>query len=169
MRGPVLIGLFAGVFLGLAGTAVGQSLKHDTELPIEISADALEIRQDQKMAVFRGNVDAQQGQIKLSADEIRVWYDDREKGDDGEVRGSISRIVADGNVLITTPRETAKGGHGEYDVPKKLITLTGNVVLTRGGNVITGERLVLDLAEGRSEITGGGKKRVKGVFSPPKK
>ena len=32
------------------------------------------------------------------------------------------------------------------------ITLTGNVTLTRGENVIVGDRLVVDISEGRSRM-----------------
>ena len=142
---------------------------HDTDLPIEINADALEVQQEKKLAVFRGNVDAKQGDLRLTADEIKVWYRDRDSGGGSDIQGAIIRIVADGNVLVSTPTETAKGRRGEYDVTQKQITLTGDVVLTRGNNVIRGEQLVLDLANGRSEIKGGTKQRVKGVFSPPKK
>lgn len=142
---------------------------HDTDQPIEINADALEVQQEQKLAVFRGNVDAKQGQLRLSADEIKVWYRDRDTGGGSDIQGAIIRIVAAGNVLISTPRETARGGRGEYDVVLKQITLTGDVVLTRGANVIRGERLVLDLENGRSEIKGSATQRVKGLFSPPKK
>jgi lipopolysaccharide export system protein LptA len=51
--------------------------------------------------------------------------------------------------------------------------LTGAVVLTRGENVIRGERVVLDLVSGRSRMEsgaqGGQGGRVRALFAPPGK
>jgi lipopolysaccharide export system protein LptA len=113
----------------------------------------------------------------LSADRLRVYY-----GDDGNAApgpagtGSIRRIEADGNVLISSPRETAQGDAGVYDVASSRVTLEGEVVLTRGDNVIRGQRLESDLTSGRSRVfaavpsTEGGTppQRVRALFTPEK-
>ena len=153
--------------------ASGQQLnlgKHDTDQPIEINADSLEVLQDKNLAIFRGNVDVKQGKIRLQADELKVRY--RQAGGDqsGNVSGSIERIDATGNVFMSTPTETAKGDKGSYDMASRVITLVGNVVLTRGKNVMRGQHLVYNMINGRSEMKGGGKGgRVKGLFVPEKK
>ena len=118
--------------------------------------------------MFSGNVQATQGRIKLRADQIKVWYraDGKESANAGTT-GSITRIDAIGQVFVSSPEETAQGDKGVYDVPAKVITLTGKVVLTRGDNVIRGQRLVLNMATGRSQIEGGGG-RVRGLFVPSK-
>ena len=87
---------------------------------------------------------------------------------------SIRRIEADGNVLMSSPRETAQGDAGVYDVSASQVTLDGAVVLTRGDNVIRGQRLEVDLASGRSRVfaavpsTEGGTapQRVRALFTP---
>jgi lipopolysaccharide export system protein LptA len=157
------------LLVGLPAMPTGaQSTKDmlDSDQPIEINADSLEVQQNQRLAVFRGNVDATQGRIKLRADELRVHYADAEQGAAG-VSGSIRRIDAVGNVLIWSPTETAQGDLGVYEVARKVITLTGQVVLTRGQNVLRGQRLVMNTATGVSTIDAGGG-RVKGLFVPPK-
>ena len=111
---------------------------------------------------------ATQGRIKLRADQIKVWYQPSgEKSAAADAAGTITRIDAIGNVFVSSPDETAQGDNGVYDVPKKIITLTGKVVLTRGENVIRGQRLVLNMETGRSEVQGGGG-RVRGLFVPSK-
>lgn len=162
--------------------AVGQSLDHDSSLPIEISADSLEVAQEEQIATFAGNVDAVQGDLVLSADKLRVHY----KGESGGVgigagRGSTIRSIdAEGHVIIASPEETAEGDYGTYDVAAKLVTLEGKVVLTRGANVIRGERLELDLVSGKSRIVGTeptiaegeegvSGERVKALFTPESK
>jgi lipopolysaccharide export system protein LptA len=154
--------------------AWSQGFQHDSKLPIEITADSLEVVQDQQVATFVGNVDAVQGDLVLTSDQLRVHY--RGSGDaPGMTAGSIRRIEAMGNVFLSSPEETAQGKFGVYDVDGALLTLEGAVVLTRDENVVRGERLEIDLVTGRSQMfaavpsTAGGTpgQRVKAVFVPP--
>jgi lipopolysaccharide export system protein LptA len=154
--------------------AWSQSFQHDSTLPIEITADSLEVVQDEQIATFMGNVDAVQGDLVLTSDQLRVHY--RGSGEaPGMTAGSIRRIEAMGNVFLSSPEETAQGDFGVYDVDGALLTLEGAVVLTRDENVVRGERLEIDLATGRSQMfaavpsTAGGTpgQRVKAVFVPP--
>jgi lipopolysaccharide export system protein LptA len=158
----------------LAGPAFAQNFEHDTGQPIEITADSLEVVQADRLATFAGNVDAVQGDVVLSADRLKVFY--RGSGDpagDG-AGGSIRRIEALGNVVVTSPRETAAGDAGTYDVGASQITLEGGVVLTREENVIRGDRLELDLTTGVSRVVASTtasegappEQRVRAVFSP---
>jgi len=174
----LLIGCLGFFAASTPSLALGQSLDHDSSQPIEISADSLEVAQEEQIATFAGNVDAVQGDLVLSADKLKVHYEG-EGGGVGVAAGSdnsIRRIDAEGNVIIASPEETAEGSFGTYDVPAKLVTLEGQVVLTRGENVIRGERLELDLVTGKSRIIGsettvadgdepsGG--RVRALFTP---
>jgi lipopolysaccharide export system protein LptA len=79
----------------------------------------------------------------------------------------IRRLIADGNVIVTSGDQRATGNHGVFDMRSNTVTLTGNVVLTQGGNVLRGDRLSVDLTTQRSKLespkSGG---RVEGVFLP---
>jgi lipopolysaccharide export system protein LptA len=160
--------------LAVDAAAHAQSLRHDTNLPIEITADSLEVMQDQRIATFRGNVDAVQGDMVLSADELRVHYRDGDDAPEPADAGAIRRIEAEGNVFLSSPRETAQGATGVYDVATNHVTIEGAVVLTRDDNVIRGQRLEVDLASGRSQVfaavpsTEGGAapQRVRALFTP---
>jgi lipopolysaccharide export system protein LptA len=134
--------------------------------PILIAANALEVRQNQETALFYGSVDAEQGELRLRSDNLRIRYAATPQGS----QQSVSRIDADGNVQVTTSSETATGDNGVYDVARGSVVLTGDVVLTRQGNVIRGRRLTVDLVSGESLFdaqtgtAGGG--RVRGLFTP---
>jgi len=166
------------------------SEKYDTKLPIEISADNLEVLQHENKAIFRGNVIAVQGKIRLKSDVMIIHY--KEKGGtptpapvkpasapatDSGVAGSITLIEVEGNVFAATPEESAKGDKGDYVVADKLLHLYGkNVVLTRDKNILKGTELVYNLETGRSVLTDNGtevgegnKGRVRGVFVPADK
>jgi lipopolysaccharide export system protein LptA len=177
IRGAVLA---AGLILWGAAAGAGlhaQALQQDSSLPIEITADSLEVLQKQKIATFVGKVDAVQGDMVLSADRLRVYY-----GDDGNAApgpsgmGSIRRIEAEGNVFLSSPRETAQGDAGVYDVASSQLSMEGGVVLTQGDNVIRGQRLEVDLASGRSRVLaavpssegGAAPQRVRALFTPEK-
>ena len=92
---------------------------------------------------------------------------------DSNAVSRIRRINAEGNVILTTPNETARGGTGTYDLEKKIVVLVGSVVLTQGDNVLHGQKLIMDLTTGRSRLEGatpttspkdGG--RVRAIFRP---
>lgn len=154
-------------FLGQSGAPI------DTSLPIEVAADALEVIQSEQLAVFTGNVDAVQGEMRLQADLLRVHY-----SSGGGAGGEITMLDAEGNVHVSSPRETARGDTAIYNVLEEQVTMQGNVVLAQGDNVIQGSRLTIDLATGHSRIDGGdtvvstggsssGDGRVRGVFTIP--
>jgi lipopolysaccharide export system protein LptA len=171
-----LAALLAAVMLSHAAPLQAQSLSENiaglsdkTDQPIDIESDTLEVLDDEKRAVFRGNVKAVQGGMTLRSRELLVNY----SGGEG-LSGSNSRITnirADGKVLITTEKnQTATSDWALFDVTAQLVTIGGNVVLSQGENVIKGDRLVIDLKTGRSRFENEGqvaaKKRVRGIFKP---
>ncbi|MBR72019.1 MAG: lipopolysaccharide transport periplasmic protein LptA [Rhodospirillaceae bacterium] len=145
--------------------------QHDSTLPIEVVADTLEVKQGENKAIFSGNVEVVQGDMILNAAKLVVHY--RENSKNPEQPG-ISLIDASGDVFVTSPRETASGNTGIYNVDKKTIILVGNVVLTQNENVIQGEHLHMNLETGESRVSKGKKQkgkenRVRGLFIPENK
>ena len=146
----------------------GQSPAPAVDQPIDINADQLEIQQEKNLAIFTGNVIAEQGHIKLRAEQLKVWYKQPSKTssqDDIMAGGAIIRIDAIDQVFVSSATETAKGDIGVYEIAEQRITLTGTVILTRGDNVLRGKTLVMNIATGQSQLSGG---RVHGRFVPPK-
>lgn len=169
--------LAAALCFGVAPAGMAQSVltgvAFDTSRPLEITADSLEVQQAKQTAVFEGNVQVVQGEIRMRANKLVVHYSDKKSGDSGGPT-NISRIDASGKVFLSSPRETAEGDTGVYDVTNKRIDLKGNVVLTQGNNVLRGDKMTLNLITGKSRVEGGGtsggeKGRVKGIFVPEKK
>jgi lipopolysaccharide export system protein LptA len=158
--------------------AQGLSKGIDGKKPVEINADQLEVRQEENVAVFTGNVIAVQDDTRLKSDVMTVHYRKKEGEDESAdpTQGAVERIDVEGNVLLTTPDESASGARGVYNVDTKKVTLLENVVLTRGKNILKGDSLVYDFATGKSVVnspkhaddvkkTG----RVKALFVPEKK
>jgi lipopolysaccharide export system protein LptA len=153
---------FAAVLLanyGQAQQSMGLS-KHDTNAPIEVSANSFEADMNAKTGTYVGNVIVKQGNMKLRADRVRV----------NVVSGKPDQIVAIGNVVFDAPSGNAQGDTGVYDVRPRLITLTGKVILTKAKNVMRGSKLVVNLVTGVAQLGAGGGTtggRVQGLFTPP--
>ena len=145
------------------------NLRSNSDKPIDIEADSLEVLDGEKRAIFNGNVKASQGGMTLRTRKLAVSYSG-EQGLSGS-SSKITRIQATGKVLITTETDqTATSDSADFEVVKQVMTLAGNVVLSQGENVIKGDRLVIDLKTGRSRFENEGQpttgKRVIGTFTP---
>ena len=154
------------------GPALGQTsaLKgHNSNAPVDVAADRIEVQDRADRAVFSGNVVVRQAEMTLTAARLTVAYSNT-----GSIE--IERLDASGGVTIRSPSETAKGQFGIYDLNKRLITLIGGVTLTRGDSNVNGGRLVIDLDSGRAVMEGGGPPgtsaqggRVTGTFTVPQR
>lgn len=124
---------------------------HNTNAPVDVSSDRIEVQERADRAVFTGNVHVTQADLSLDTQRLTVAY----SGGQPSNNLQINRLDAAGGVVVRDPSETAKGDFGVYDLDHKLITLIGNVELTRANNQVNGSRLVIDLNSGRAVIDGG--------------
>lgn len=174
IRKPILaMTALAAVLLG-AGLAQAQegvsALKgHDSNAPIDLSADRAEAQDRADRAIFSGNVVVRQGELTLRTARMTLAYASQNGID-------VSRIDASGGVTVVSPSETAHGDFAVYDLDEGLITMVGNVRLERGGSFLSGGRLTIDLDTGRAVMDGGlrgvnqgGGGRVTGRFTVPKR
>ena len=169
--------LFTAALAGIAALAQAQAqsqqpasaLKgHNSNAPVDVTADRIEVQDRSDRAIFAGNVHVTQAELTLDTQRLTVAYSSA-----GSIQ--IQRLDASGGVVVTSPSERATGDFGVYDLDRKLITLVGNVRLNRGDSQIIGSRLVIDLKSGRAVIDGGpagvaqSGGRVKGHFTVPKR
>jgi lipopolysaccharide export system protein LptA len=132
-----------------------KGLRAAADAPVEITADTLELSDQDQTAVFKGNVVMIQGDVRLSAKEVLVDY---AKGD----KAKIDRLTATGGVLLASPSEAAEAEQAVYSLTSREIEMTGNVLLTQGQSVMSGQTLVVNLDAGTGRMEG----RVKAVLSP---
>jgi lipopolysaccharide export system protein LptA len=157
-----------GANLAQAADPVSALKGHDSNAPIDVAADRIEVQDRADRAIFAGNVRVRQASLALDTARLTVAY-----SSGGGVQ--IRRLDASGGVVVRSPSETARGNFAIYDLDKKLITLVGAVELTRGGSRINGSRLVIDLDSGRAVIDGGAPGvgqsggRVTGRFTVPQR
>lgn len=135
--------------------------KHDSNAPINVSADNFVGDLKTKVGTYIGNVIVVQGDFKLRADKVSVF----------EVNNKPDHINGYGNVLFISTSGNASGDTGVYDLNTKNITLDGKVILTKEKNVMRGTHLVMNMDTGKAHLTAKGAPggRVQGVFTPPPK
>jgi lipopolysaccharide export system protein LptA len=134
-------------------------LSQDSTLPVEITADQLGLDQAAGTATFTGNVRVGQGDLRLAADEVQVFY---VSGGDETGTGAIREMRAAGNVTLSNGAEAAEAARAVYDVAGGVVEMEGDVLLTQGANALSGERLRIDLDAGTGEMIG----RVRTIFTP---
>lgn len=179
----LLLGAGALLLSAGAGFAQNSPIAMDSKEPIEVASDTLEVLQSEKKAIFKGNVIATQGKIKMRGATMTIFYRESSPGgaeapaaaaDTSDALGKgIYRIEAEGNVIFTTPTEIAEGRKAVYDVDAQTITLNEDVTLTRGKNILKGTAMTYNLATGRSVLSSAGAApgtgRVRGLFVPEEK
>ena len=172
---PVLAIALPALAIGLVGLPqplTAQSLlNHNSNAPVDYSANRIELQDRQNRVLLAGDVDITQAGLRLRAARMTVAY----RNTNGI---EIDRIDATGGVTVAKGNERASGDTGIYDFNQRIITLLGNVSLNQAGNTLNGGRLVIDLKTGLSTVDGqaAGRPgtstssgRVSGRFSVPER
>jgi lipopolysaccharide export system protein LptA len=153
----------AGIALALALAArPALALKDDEQQPMLIEADQVELDEAKSTSIYIGNVQVDQGSMRLLADHVTVVHrpDRRVKtilaigvpvkykqlldGDQGEVHAFAKRM--------------------DFDADKNELTLIDDALLIQGEDRISSNRIVYDRA--RSRMRAGGTGRVKITIVP---
>lgn len=130
------------------------TVKADPTLPVEVTADTLDVNQADGSAEFRGNVKIGQGEMRLSAERVLVIYGAGGKG--------IQRMEAVGNVVLVNGPDAAQADRADYSIDTGVIVMTGDVLLTQGDNALTSDRMTVNLTTGTAQMAG----RVKTILNP---
>ncbi len=143
--------VLAAVCAAMVSPAYAQSLKFqpkNTAQPIEVSADnGLELQQEAKRAIARGNAKLVQGDVSVVADELIADYRDD---------NDIYRVFATGHVTMKSATETATGEAAVYDVDKAVLVLTGDpVTLVSADGTVTAHKTLQYWANERVAVAEG--------------
>ncbi len=177
------------------GIVTGKALKMTTATDVITARDSLEWYDQKQIAVARGDAVAVRDTKVIRAD-VLTAHMTKDKpppaagkpdkavpaaaqakprnapmplgaGDEGS---RISRVDAQGHVLVSTQTDVGRGDYGVYNADSGIATLLGNVTVTRGPNTIRGEYAVMDLNNNISRMMaapatpGAAPTRVEGLF-----
>ena len=143
-----------------------------TDEKIQIVADKLITNSAEKLADFMGNVRASQGSLVITSERLRIYYRDDPGRNKDQTGGqeSIQRVVASGNVQISSEKYKAETDQAEYDPDTQVLVLTGeNSTVTSGKNILTGSKITVFRKTGQIKVESSPHKRIKAVFYPEEK
>jgi lipopolysaccharide export system protein LptA len=144
---------------------------------------AIQYWSKEKVAVAEGDAEAQDDTRRIKADKLTAFFADAKPGankstsDKSSARqGDIRLVVAEGNVVLRTEKETVRGARGEYNRETGIAKVEGKVTLTQGQNQVQGGFAVIDTKAGTSRLFGsateaktsspGANNRVKALIAP---
>ena len=189
---PMSIGLTLACVLGAAAQPAGQAqqpssapqgLSMDSDQPVRIVSNTLEVRDKIRQATFAGDVKLTQGDTIIKCRVLVVFYEDTAApskkgapppvtaGAQPEKKSSqkIKRAEAKGDVFVIQKEQTASGENAVFDVKSNTVVMTGNVVVTQGPTVLKGDRMVSNLTTGVTNVYSVPVAAGKGAAEPPRR
>ena len=143
------------------------ALPNDREQPVSIAADNATFNEKTGVAIYRGNIDIQQGSLRITADELMVTTDSKGSVLTGIAKGKPAhfqqRPAADKGIA------TAEAEEVTYQAREGIITLKINAKLQQDGSSFKSNEISYNLELGEIEAKGDKQNRVQLVFPPPSK
>lgn len=138
-----------------AAPARAQSLTFqpkNSDQPIVVEAETgIEVQQDTKRVIARGNARASQGEVSIVGDELIAQYRTSPDGSN-----DVYRVFAAGNVTMRSADETATGASAVYDFDKGVLVLEGDHVrLANADGAVTARKTLQYWANERVAVADG--------------
>jgi lipopolysaccharide export system protein LptA len=149
-------------FVVALACAPAAALEDDASQPILIEADDVEVLEAENTSIYVGNVQVDQGSMRLLGDHVTVYHRDDRRPRFIIALGapaSFKQLLDndEGEVLAFAKRM-------EYDADKDELTLIEDALLIQGADRVASERIVYDRARAHFRAGGGG--RVKITITP---
>ena len=126
------------------------------EPPIVVEADQMSSTEESNTVLFLGNVDAKQGDLRILSDEMTVYYHEEATSDtEASTEQKIEKLVCVGDVELSSAEWLGTSDQMIYYSGNRKVLLVGNAKAWQGENMISGEKIVYYIDEGRSEVVGG--------------
>ncbi|MFZ8830705.1 MAG: LptA/OstA family protein [Thermodesulfobacteriaceae bacterium] len=117
---------------------------------INITADKMEVLEDEGLIIFTGKVFAEERDLKLWADKLYVYYTKSEKGRE------LQRGVAIGKVRIEKGKWKASAGKATYFKPEEKLILEDQPKVWYENHLVEGDIVIVYFNEDRSEVLSRG-------------
>jgi len=107
-----------------------------------ITSDKMEMNWSENIAIFIGNALLVDEDGRVEADRMEVFLIASEEDENKE---DIEKVIATGNVKITTPERKTKSGKAVFYKKKDVLVLTDNPKVWQKGTCFIGGRITFDL------------------------
>jgi lipopolysaccharide export system protein LptA len=168
----VVLALYGWVATGLPVAGVDARPRDQVEARqpqrIHVKANKVIADLDGGEARFMGNVRVTQGSTTVTSDQMDVFYkNDDDNKSETEVKATIKKIVATGNVKIHLEDLTAFTDKAEYVAETEILTMTGsNSRVISGENSISGSMFIVSRADGEIIVEGSEQDQIQAVIFP---
>ncbi|MFT5657731.1 MAG: lipopolysaccharide export system protein LptA [Gammaproteobacteria bacterium] len=113
----------------------------DAALPIQVEADSLEVRDDDGISIYTGNVKLTQGSLEIHSDQLTLFF----AADNTLTLMKMIGSPATFSQLDDNDQEiTGEAREMEYRESKTTLLLLDNAKLTQGTDTIESNRIMLD-------------------------
>jgi LPS export ABC transporter protein LptC len=145
------------------GSSPMASFKSDPSKPIDIDAEQLDVNNGAKTATFRGDVIALQGDITFKTSEMIAHYtgdiniadatEPAKKSKNAKSETELTHIEAKKNVtVLSKDGQSVQGDWATFDAKANTVVVGGEVILSKGGSMVRGSRMNIDLTTGENTI-----------------
>jgi lipopolysaccharide export system protein LptA len=173
-RFPFLLTIIYIVFCLVGGSAVSGFGANDA--PIHIESNRMTSTEKSNTVVFTGEVDAKQADVRIRSDEMTVFYTaadtaktKKDTKDTKKTSQQVEKLICTGNVEITRGEWLGTAKKMVYLSKERQVILTDNAKAWQGQNMVSGDKIIYYLDEGRSEVIGGSKATTAGDGDGSKK
>ena len=109
-----------------------------------ITSDRMEMNWSKNIAIFIGNALLVDEDGRVEADRMEVFLVASEEDENKE---DIEKVIATGNVKITTPERRTKSGKAVFHKKEDILILYDNPEVWQKGTCFTGGRITFDLTK----------------------
>ncbi len=132
--------------------------------PIKVTSQRADIDEQGKLMLYRGNVRLVSGTLELKGERLELRQPVPGQFE-ALLRGKPARLVQQGQ--NHAPSVSASATEIVYNTRAATLDLRGGATLSRGEDVLTGERIRYDLASRRISASGTEGEQIKFVIQPP--
>lgn len=138
-------------------TLIWPVLGQAEDAPIQIEADKMTSVEQTRSVEFSGAVDARQGDVRIRSDRMTVHYSEDTKQSSGDRIASqqVEKLICNGNVEISRGQWLGTSQKMIYLSKERQVILTGDAKAWQNQNMVSGDKIIYYLDEGRSEVSGG--------------
>lgn len=133
----------------------------DRDQPIVVTAQQLEVLQQQRQSIFTGEVVAKQGEMTLYAEKLIVFFQ--------QDQDQVERMDAMGGVRVLHLDRVATAEKAVFRQAEETLVLVGDAEVIQGSNKVAGDEITVYLKENRTVIKSSEKSRVKATIVPEKR
>ena len=154
------------LLLGLLLAAPLWALDSDREQPIEVEADSLELREQENISIYEGNVRLTQGSLEINSDRLVIHFNDAGDLELMEMTGAPARLRR-----LDDERQEMRGQARRinYREAESVLELLQEARFSHAGDTIEGHRIRINTED--NSIQAGSAdtdERVKMLIQPRK-